>query len=94
MSEVNVRKWHKLFCSSHFSSKLAHAKIKLETFFKQPVAIDVDRFVFLFDANPTVALWDLREAIRIQALLSLVVNMKQQPRIMENYNNRRQSMCQ
>jgi len=43
----------------------------------QPVAVDVDRFEFLFDANrkwrpPTVALWDLLEAIKIQALLSLV----------------------
>ena len=31
MSEVNVRKWHKLIISSHFISKIGHAKIKLGT---------------------------------------------------------------
>jgi len=31
MSEVNVPKWHEVIISSHFSSKIAHAKIKLET---------------------------------------------------------------
>ena len=30
MSEMNVPKWHELIISSHFSSKIGHAKIKLE----------------------------------------------------------------
>jgi len=29
MSEVNVRKWHEINISSHVSSKLAQAKIKI-----------------------------------------------------------------
>ena len=31
MSEVNVRKWHTLIIASHFSSKIGHVKIRLET---------------------------------------------------------------
>ena len=50
----------------------------IKNIFTQPVAVDFDRFVFVFVANPangdplTVALWDLWEAIKIQVLLSLV----------------------
>ena len=54
MSEVNVRKWHGLI-SAHFSSKIGHVKIKLDTtlnIFTQSVAVDLDRFVFVFVANP------------------------------------------
>jgi len=31
MPEVNVRKWHEFIFSSHFSNKIGHVKIKLET---------------------------------------------------------------
>ena len=31
MSEMNVRKWHDNLISSHFSSKIGHVEIKLET---------------------------------------------------------------
>jgi len=30
MSEVNVRKWHNITISSHFSSKIGHVKMKLQ----------------------------------------------------------------
>ena len=50
---------------------------------------------------PAVALWDLRENIKILALLGQSVIMlvpsvvltQQQPGTIEHYNNRRQSMC-
>ena len=53
MSEVNVRTCHELIISSHFSCKIGHDKIKLETTYvlTQPVAVYLDRFVFLFVAN-------------------------------------------
>ena len=31
MSKVNVRNWYTFIISSHFSNKIAHVKIKLET---------------------------------------------------------------
>ena len=50
MSEMNVPKWHELIISSHFSSKIGHVKIKLETTlvlgYVKPLAVDVDRLVF------------------------------------------------
>mgnify|MGYP000088430115 CR=1 FL=1 len=50
MSEMNVRKWHDNIISSHFSSKIGHVKIKLETTlvlgYVKPLAVDVDRLVF------------------------------------------------
>ena len=84
MSEVNLLKSHEISISTHFSSKIEHDKIKLETTqvlgcCSQSVAVDLDRFVLYFIRwetckwrPPTVALWDLRETIRMQALLTLV----------------------
>ena len=83
MSEVNVRKWHNIIISSHFSSKIGHVKMKLETtlvrgyFYTACSGRCRPFWIFIRCESckwrpPTVALWDLREAIKIQALLSLV----------------------
>ena len=83
MSEVNLLKSHEISISSHFSSKIGHDKIKLETtlvlgyFYIACTGRSRPFFVFICYESckwrpPMVALWDLRETIRIQALLSLV----------------------
>jgi len=83
MSEVNVRKCHELIISSHFSCKIGHDKIKLETtyvlgyFYAACSGISRPFCIFIRCESckwrpPTVALWDLRETIGIQAVLSLV----------------------
>ena len=83
MSEVNVRKWHNFIISSHFLSKIGHVKIKLETtyvlgyFYTACSGISRPFWIFIRCESckwqpTTVALWDLRETIRIQAVLSLV----------------------
>ena len=81
MSEVNVHKWHEFIISSHFQAK--KDKIKLETtlvlgyFYIACTGRFRPFFYFICYESckwrpPMVALWDLRETIRIQALLSLV----------------------
>ena len=83
MSEVNLLKWHDIIISSHFSSKIGHDKIKFETtlvlgYFYTACSGRSRPFCIFIRCEsckwrpPTVALWDLRETIRIQALLSLV----------------------
>jgi len=86
--QIRCQKWmyengKKNISSSHFSSKIGHAKIKLETslvlgYFYTACSGRCRPFWFFIRCEsckwrpPTVALWDLLEAIKIQALLSLV----------------------
>jgi len=80
---MNVRKWHTFIISSHFSSKIGHVKIKLETtlvlgYFYTACSGRCRPFCIFIRCEsckwrpPAVTLWDLLEAIKIQALLSLV----------------------
>ena len=81
MSEVNVRKWQNNIISSRVLSKVGHVKIKFETVLVlgytacsgrcRPFCICIRCESWKWRPT-TVALWDLREAIKIQALLSLV----------------------
>ena len=83
MSEVNLLKSHEINISSHFSSKIGHDKIKLETtlvlgYFYTAYSGRCRSFCIFIRCEsckwrpPTVALWDLLETIKIQPLLSLV----------------------
>ena len=74
MSEMNVRKWHDNIISSHFSSKIGHVKIKLETtlvlgYFYTACSGRCRPFRIFIRCESCK--WRL-EAIKIQALLSLV----------------------
>ena len=104
MSEVNVRKWHGLI-SPHFSSKIGHVKIKLETtlvleyFYtvcigrSRPfcICIRCESRKWRFYGKPL----EYKLTTIDQSVIMLVasfVKLKQQPGTMANYNNRRQSM--